>query len=124
MLVRRKIVLACLSVARRIAQGIARRLPENGVAAKAGCAIVSIGVFNADVSEGRALSSLCRFVGVFEVDAEVAVNPGVAMDAEAEALLGYFIENAFSEFNDVFLKGFVAGGIVQYFAYNSGIARA
>ena len=47
----------------------------------------------------------------------------IAMDPEAEALLGVFIEDAIPEFHDIFLKGFIARWVIEDLSDDSGVTR-
>jgi hypothetical protein len=66
-------------------------------------------------------SILRGFVRVFQIDTKVAVNPGVAMDAKTKALVRDLIEYAVAELDNIFLKGFVAGWVIQHFSDDSGV---
>jgi hypothetical protein len=62
------------------------------------------------------------FVRVLQIDAKVAMNPGVAMDAKPKAFLGDIVVNAVPEFHNIFLKGFVARWVVKYLTDDSGVS--
>jgi hypothetical protein len=69
------------------------------------------------------LDLLGGFVGVFQIDTKVAVNPGVAMDAKTKALVRDLIEYAVAELDNIFLKRFVAGWVIEHLSDDSGVAR-
>jgi hypothetical protein len=69
------------------------------------------------------LSTIHRFVGVFQVDAEIAMDASVAMDAKPESFFGNLIDDAIAELDNIFLKRFVACWVVQHFPDDSGVAR-
>ncbi len=62
---------------------------------------------------GREVDTLVHgIVCIFEIDAEIAMHSCIAVNAYAESLLGHLIHHAFAEFDDVFLKRFVARRII------------
>ena len=67
---------------------------------------------------------VARLVGIFQINAQVAMDAGVAVDAEKESIIGNFIQHGFAELNDVFLKRLFTGRVVQHFTDGSGIAGA
>jgi hypothetical protein len=50
------------------------------------------------------------------------VNPGVAMDAKTKALVGDLVEYAIAELDNILLKQFVAGGVIEHLSDDSGVA--
>lgn len=62
------------------------------------------------------------FVGIFEVHTQVAMHTRVAVNPEAKSLFGNRVPDGLSEFDNVFLKGFITGRIVQDFSDDSGVS--
>ena len=47
----------------------------------------------------------------------------ITVDSEAESFLWVFIHHPFTELDDVLLKRFVSGGIIENLPHNPGITR-
>jgi hypothetical protein len=62
-------------------------------------------------------------VGILKVDAQVTMDASFTVDPEAKSFFRDLVENPFSEFDDIFLKGFVAGWVIQYFPDDAGVSR-
>ena len=62
------------------------------------------------------------FVGVFQVNTQIAMHTRVAVNPESKSRFGNLVPDGFPEFHDVFLKRFVTGRIVEDFSDDSGVS--
>jgi hypothetical protein len=50
------------------------------------------------------------------------MDAGITVDAQPKAVFRNFVEDTVAELDNVFLEGLVAGGIIEHFSDDPGIA--